>query len=168
MNRNLKSSEWMGGIFTCVVGTLFHFLYEFSGNSPLIALIAPVSESTWEHLKMLVFPMILYTLIQYFRVGKKYSNFMLGRFIGMLAGMLTITAAFYTYSGIIGTNYLVCDILTFILGVFAAYFIAYKITGIKKPLRPGRTCAVFLIVLLAITFMIFTFYPPSIPLFLAP
>lgn len=168
MNRKLKSSEWAGVLFTCVIGTLFHFIYEFSGNSPLVALIAPVSESTWEHLKMLVFPMIFYTLIQYFSVGKKYANFMFGRFIGMLTGMLTITAAFYTYSGVIGTNYLFCDILTFLLGVFTAYFTAFKITKIQKPLRPGKTCSVFLIALLAITFMIFTFYPPSIPLFIAP
>ena len=42
-------------------GTLFHFIYEWSGFHPLAGLFAPVNESTWEHLKMLFFPVLLLT-----------------------------------------------------------------------------------------------------------
>ena len=37
------------------LGTLNHFLYFLSGQSPIIALFCPVNESVWEHLKLLYF-----------------------------------------------------------------------------------------------------------------
>lgn len=38
-------------IFIAIVGTLLHFVYDWSGQNPAVGIIAPVSESTWEHLK---------------------------------------------------------------------------------------------------------------------
>ena len=38
------------------LGTLNHFLYFLSGQSPIVALFCPVNESVWEHLKLLYFP----------------------------------------------------------------------------------------------------------------
>ena len=44
-----------GIIFTLATGTLLHFTYEWSGENPFVALYSPVSESVWEHLKLLFF-----------------------------------------------------------------------------------------------------------------
>lgn len=46
----------LGGIFTALSGTLMHFAYEYSDQNPLVGMFAPVSESTWEHMKMVFFP----------------------------------------------------------------------------------------------------------------
>lgn len=39
-----------------LTGSLLHFAYELSGKNILIALIAPVNESVWEHSKMVLWP----------------------------------------------------------------------------------------------------------------
>ncbi len=46
-------------LFVIVLGTLMHFMYNWSGKHPFAGLIAPVNESVWEHMKLLFFPMLL-------------------------------------------------------------------------------------------------------------
>ena len=48
-----------GFLFTSVLGTLSHFFYEWSGDSTFIGLVCPISESAWEHMKLLFFPALL-------------------------------------------------------------------------------------------------------------
>ena len=45
-------------IFTWILGTILHFLYEWSGDNKIIASFSAVNESTWEHLKLVFFPTI--------------------------------------------------------------------------------------------------------------
>ena len=49
----------IGFFFTVVFGVLLHFLYEWSYNSVWIAPFSGVNESTWEHMKLLFFPMFI-------------------------------------------------------------------------------------------------------------
>ena len=59
MKNTLKKSEIFGAIFVMVFGTLMHFFYDWSGKNPVVALFAPYNESTWEHLKLLFFPVLI-------------------------------------------------------------------------------------------------------------
>ena len=54
--KNIRSWLIAGFIFTAVFGTLSHFFYDWSNENVLIGLISPVNESTWEHMKLLFFP----------------------------------------------------------------------------------------------------------------
>ena len=54
----------LGILFAIAAGILLHFAYEWSMENPFVALFAPVNESVWEHLKMLFFPVFLYTLFE--------------------------------------------------------------------------------------------------------
>ena len=67
----LKRYTAAGILFTAVLGTLTHFCYQWSGENPLLALVVPVSESTWEHMKMLFFPMLLWSLLESALLRKK-------------------------------------------------------------------------------------------------
>ncbi len=46
--------EIFGIVFTLIIGTLLHFVFEWSGRNFLVAFIAPTNESVFEHLKLLV------------------------------------------------------------------------------------------------------------------
>ena len=51
------------GLFAVLIaGNLLHFAYGWSGGSPAAAMIAAVNESTWEHMKLLAMPWLLWTL----------------------------------------------------------------------------------------------------------
>ncbi len=88
-----------GIIFVAITGTLFHFLYELSGNNFFIGLFTPLNESVWEHTKLIFLPMLIY----YFYLDKKtkntYSCIKSSMKSGILARVLLIIVLFYTYSG---------------------------------------------------------------------
>lgn len=46
----------IGIIFISIIGTLLHFMYEFSGHNKIVSLFAAVNESTWEHIKIALTP----------------------------------------------------------------------------------------------------------------
>lgn len=53
-------------LFISILGTLLHFTYEWSQNNAIVGLFSAVNESTWEHLKLLFFPMLFLTLFELF------------------------------------------------------------------------------------------------------
>lgn len=158
-----------GAVFTVIFGTLLHFVFQWSGRSPAAGIIGAVNESTWEHLKLIFFPMLFYGVFEFFKYGRKYKNFLPAKAACAAVGMLIIVVTFYTYTGILGRNFLPLDIITFLLGTAGAYFTGYKILSFEKfSSEKAKTAAAAVLMLLLFLFVTFTFIPPEIPLFLDP
>lgn len=155
-----------GFFFTGVLGSLFHFVYEWSGYNSFFGLFFPINESTWEHLKLLYLPYLLWSLIEY-RLTNKNKSLWFGKAIGLLIGMLAIIGFFYSYNGIIGRNIPFLNILSFFIGVAAAFgtdCIIIKSNKFEKLEKIG--IAIF--ILMGALFMFFSVAPPLIPLFKDP
>lgn len=165
--KSLKLYTTLGIILVSVVGTLLHFAYEFSAGNPVVALFVPVNESTWEHMKLIFFPMLLYTIYSNKKLSSKYPCVYSASYFGILLGTILIPILFYTYSGILGYNIAIVDILTFYISVFIAFFAYYKLT-LSCSLEKHRTLLFILVILLFIFFIFFTIYPPNIGLFISP
>ncbi len=71
--NSLKKNLLMGTVFVTVAGIISHFVYEWSGNNSLIGLFFPVNELTWEHMKLVFFPMLIYSLFGGSRLVKEYD-----------------------------------------------------------------------------------------------
>lgn len=167
--QNLLAWETIGFIFVIIFGTILHFLYNWTGNNRVIGMFSPINESVWEHLKMLFFPMLLFSIVEYFAVGKEYGNFITAKSLGILLGLLFIIVFFYTYAGMIGKNYLWLDILTFISGVLIAFrYSGGKISESSKSSTETGWEGLLFLAVLALSFFVFTFRPPHIGLFFAP
>ncbi len=119
-------------MFTILLGTLLHYVYEWSGNNALIGIIGAVNESTWEHLKLLFWPIFFYSILEYQLIGNKFNNYVTAKAVSLYAGILLIIIIFYTYTGIVGDNYLIIDILTFVVSVIISQYVGYKITTANK------------------------------------
>ena len=157
-----------GILFTLIAGTLLHFCYEWSGENPFVALFAPVSESVWEHLKLLFFPVLIYTLFEIIVLFKVSGSFLTARVLGVILGMFFILAAFFTYTGIIGRNFLAADILIFALSVFVT-FLSSRYLEVRCPSLNLPLLANYALLLLIVTcFFSFTFSPPGLPMFQSP
>ena len=87
-----------GFLFTSVLGTLSHFFYEWSGDSTFIGLVCPISESAWEHMKLLFFPALLYCFLFKLIYKNAVPNVSLPLLSGILTGTTLIPVFFYTYS----------------------------------------------------------------------
>lgn len=127
-----------------------------------MGLYAAISESPWEHLKLLFFPVLIYTAWEYIWVGHRWKGYVLTRAEGALLGMLTITALFYTYTGICGRHWLWADILTFVLGAAVTAFWTWKHTPHAKG---GSWLGILLFAGVAVCFGIFSLFPPTVGIF---
>ncbi len=158
-----------GAIFTIITGTLLHFIYEWTGENYIASLVGAVNESTWEHLKLIFFPMLIFSIIEYFGYGRNQDNFSAVRYTSIFIGMLTIVVLFYTYSGIVGTNYGWANILVFIISVVTAYYWSWRKLDSGWGSK-GYTGLVSFVMVMVFTvfFIIFTYNPPAIGLFMAP
>ena len=167
MQKRLLRWELIGFAFTGAVGTLLHFVYEWTGGNPLIAAFCAVNESTWEHMKLLAVPWLVWTIVTI--VVNRCAASALPRAIGLLAGLAAIPALFYTYTGILGKSVGVVNILIFQAAVLLAYFVS---VSLQKSARlssvPFQILGILLHLLAALAFLFFTSFPPSLPLFVDP
>lgn len=165
MKRKLFLWEISGFIFTALFGTLLHFLYEWSGENKIVSIFSAVNESTWEHLKLLFFPTLVFTVLQYFVIGHDFKGFLFTKAIATLLGMFTIIVLFYTYKGVVGKDSLIVDIIIFLLGVAVIAIFSY----FRLPHGKGNnSLGAFIFIIIAILFALFTFNPPPIGLFQQP
>ena len=65
MKNDLLIYQVVGLTFTALLGTILHFLYEWT-NLLFVAPISAVNESTWEHMKLVFIPSFLFSIIQSF------------------------------------------------------------------------------------------------------
>lgn len=163
---NLLKYEIFSTIFLFIFGTLLHFTFEFFNSNPIIGTFSAVNESTWEHLKLLFFPMLITTIIGYFCFRKDYPNYLCTKTKGILIGLAFIVIFFYTYTGIIGTNFAVLDIASFFIAGFLAHYYTYK--NIDKETNCNTLISFAILIILSISFIVFTFIPPEIGLFKDP
>lgn len=168
MSKKLFKYEIIGFVFVSVLGTIAHFIYEWSSYNIIAGLLCPVNESTWEHLKLIFLPYLIWSIIQCFLSGKE-KGYIAAKFVGVTAGMVTITAFYYTYTGIIGKNIDFLNVLSFFLGVLVAFFIDYVlIKSNRLKSTAWNVLAVVGFIIISILFLLFTIAPPFIPFFRDP
>ena len=164
MNKHLFHYTFTGIIITTLAGALLHFAYDFSNQNPLVAMFTPVNESTWEHMKLVFFPVLVYIAIGLPFFGKSNPTFLQAYLTGLLTGTFSVIIIFYTYTGILGRHYLFLDILTFCACIIIAFCISYQLTIQNCRLIPLPVIA-FMTILLMVCFFFFTFFPPHVALF---
>lgn len=169
MRKRLFLWEAAGFLVTGALGVLLHFTFEWSGKWNVVAAFSAVNESTWEHMKLLFFPMFLFSVVQICLQGRNYPNFLAVRAVSTLTGVVLIPVLFYTYTGALGIHIVWADILVFFLAALAAFALDFHL------LQKGRFTSLWqqllgLLVLwgLAFLFVYFTFRPPMLALWQDP
>ena len=167
MKRSIGLWELFGFGVTSLGGTILHFLYDWLGGAKWIAPFSGVNESTWEHMKLLFWPMLLYAIVEIFFFRDR-TDFWCVKLKGILLGLVLIPVLFYTYNGVIGRSPDWINIVIFFISAATAYLYearAYKseTTACKRP-----RLAIALLCVIALSFVIFTFNPPEIAIFKDP
>lgn len=168
MKKTIPYWQVAGFIFTAVVGTFLHFLFDLTGGSVVTALFSAVNESIWEHLKLIFYPMVVFALIEYFFWGKDCKSFWCVKLIGILVGLVLIPVVYYTYTGILGTSADWFNITIFFLAAGVVFWVETKLFQCELACPINSKLAFIVIGLIAIVFTVLTFLPPHIPLFQDP
>lgn len=167
-----KTTNWilLGIPLIFILGSIFHFLYELTGKLNLVALIAPINESIWEHTKLALVPMFCWWLLWYLLRGKKLNinknNWFVASFTATIAVPILIVLFYYTYTGGFNIHSLAVDITSFFVSVAVAQLLGLYIYKHGNFTNTAYTGIIILIILLASIYIMLTLNPPHLPLFM--
>ena len=166
----MKRTVWLWSLFgfavTSLGGTVLHFLYDWF-DTAWIAPFSGVNESTWEHIKLLFWPMLGYAIAEslFFR---GYKSFWCIKLKGILLGCLMIPLIFYMYNGVIGKSPDFVNISIFFVAAAITY--VYETRALKRDSGEcnSKTLAIGTLFVMAFLFVVFTFDTPRIAIFKDP
>ena len=144
-------------VVVCLFGVFSHFAYDIL-DFPFLKVIFPTNESIFEHLKLIVFPALFFTIFDVL-YSKDKDAFKIDIF-GLLVALIFLIMSYYTYSGIIGKNIDFMNILLFLISFLIFFIIRYK-----KITPFGKTNSVIVLIIIILLIEIFTFKPLNIPFF---
>ena len=168
-DRKWRKWELAGLFVTLILGNLLHFVFDWSGENSIVAAFAAVNESTWEHMKLLMIPWVVWSLVEAVVLRDSRRPMLLARAMGLLAGVLLIPTVYYTYTGALGVSSMIVDVLLFQTAVLLGAWVSWRIMAGGK--GTGLLWSVLgLLILLGVwaLFLLFTFRAPDLPLFIDP
>lgn len=152
-------------IFTLIaalaLGVGLHFLFHWL-PSPITALISPVHESLWEHLKILLIPLLLSGLyLTHSRGLDGLAPWLLT--LPIIGGAMLLIG--YVYHIPLQGDWVGFDLILYVVLMVAGFVLAQVLTPLTQ--RPGIP-TLCLVAALALAWLMiwFTFFPPDMALFL--
>jgi hypothetical protein len=163
--------SFVAGIpYILMFGGLSHFAFAWFREANWAAPFVPVNESVWEHLKMSYWSTFLWFFFIFVFFGKRYrhspSRWLLAGIVSMLFCPLVIVTGFYTLKGAFNIESLFTDGMLFFFGIISGQLLASLTYRYVKPRRIWLGTAAVLWLLFALAFVLYSFQPPALPLFL--
>ena len=164
-SKTVFAYEVIGIVFVIFLGSALHFTFALSGNLPIVGAFSAVNESVWEHLKLAFWPSLLFMLIEYPFLRKTANNFFTAKIAGTCLMIIIIPLIFYSYTAVSGRSIFSIDIFSFVIAVIIGQLISYKLFTYRQMSASFGKIAIAAIILLAVAFVFFTFYPPQLQIF---
>ena len=168
-DRRWRKWELAGLFLTLIFGNLLHFVYDWSGQNSVVAAFAAVNESTWEHMKLLAMPWVIWSLVEAGALRSSRQSVLMARALGLLAGLVTIPTVYYTYTGALGVSSMIVDVVLFQAAVLLGALVSWWVQA-KNKLNGPIWGVVGLLLLLGVAalFVWWTYAPPVLPIFIDP
>ena len=132
-----------------------------------IAPFSGVNESTWEHMKLLFWPMFIFAIVQSF-FFKDRKDFWCVKLRGTLLGLILIPVLFYTYNGVIGKSPDWINIAIFFISAAVAYIYETRLFNSGKLSSQNSKRSFIWLCVIAVLFVVFTFRTPELGIFKDP
>jgi hypothetical protein len=155
--------SWWAIIPLAVVGTVLHFLFDWSRHHPVVAVFAAVNESYWEHIKIAVWPVALQCAVLFALGGFRYPSFVPAATLALYSIPITMVGLVILYKALAGRNVLWLDIAIFVAVIAVAELI---FVSVLRQLHPDVITVAVSVAYLAgllVAFVRFTHRPPREP-----
>lgn len=167
--RSIKKNIILAIPILFIVGTPIHFLYNLTGEIPMIGAITPVNESVVEHFKLATIPLILWWIISYYILRKKvnidFRKWIFSAAISVLMIPIVITNFYYTYRGALGISSFILDVFSLLLALTIGQILAFHLYKNIRSTNVKLIVGILIILLIIVCTIVFTFYPIHIPMF---
>ena len=152
-----------------ILGTLLHFVYDWTGESDAVKPFSAIDESTWQHMKIMYFPMLIFGAVQWFFFRKEYPCFWVVKLVGIVIGLVFIPVVFYTYNGAFGKSPDWLNITIFMVADICAFGAEYRLfRRVNDCKRVWKMLSLTAVIAIGVLMVVFTYIPPNLPLFISP
>ena len=161
----MRKIKIIGVFISFIIAVILHFIYGIFPNT-FFSILAPVNESIWEHMKLIVSSSLIFSIFEYFIYKKKdipYNNFILSYGVSCILGIIVYLLIYIPLNDIFGHKAYIAISLLFIILIFVQY-VSYYIMN-KKEMWHSCDMGILLIIIIYFIFGYLTYHPPKINLF---
>lgn len=155
-----------------LLGSLFHFIYGWTGNNMIAGLFFPINESVWEHLKLSFYPVILLWVVTVHQMHLDPEFRWTNRFTACtisVAVSFTVTASlYYLFLSGFGISFLFLHLMIYAFGIFCGQTFAVYLTFNARIPKWLGIISIILLALKVLEFACFSLQPPTLPIFISP
>lgn len=159
--ESIVAVSWIMILPLVILGSLLHFVYEWSGGNRFVAIFGAVNESYWEHIKIAFWPLCLYYAVMFAAGGHRFPGFVPAATIALYAVPIAMIAIVFGYKRLTKRNILWLDILVFLITMVVSLTVFVLLTAelTASTLTIGLAGAFLLV--LPFAFGTYTLRPPA-------
>lgn len=159
--------ELTGFFFIAVFGCLGHFIFEWSGHRKWAGIFFAVNESTWEHIKLTIYPSFIWMFVE-MAVRGCSPSLLVAQFASMVTMILLVPGIFYAYTAFTKRNWLIADIVVFLVAIAAGMKVFSLIADVPGITAVPAWISVAGMLLILAAYFRFSYHPPHCFLFRDP
>ncbi len=146
-------------------------IYNLTNQAEILAPFVSINKSIWEYLKTLVFPILMFWAAAYFaryRLKITREAAITGATLSALMAPVMTVMLYYFYICAFGVYSKVIDFLIVVFSVMTSQFTTHHICVNMYPSKRQSVRAFMIIIIMISVVILFTYYPPKLPIFMDP
>ena len=152
-----------------LLGSVLHFLFDWTKHNRFIAFFSALNESYWEHIKIAIWPVFLLKIVLFSLGGYQIASFVPAATIALYSIPVSMVGLVFLYKSVTKHNILWLDISIFFVCIAIAQSIFVLLLGQLAPTSGTVVMSSLFLLGLIVAFLLFTFRPPREPdVFLDP
>jgi hypothetical protein len=152
-----------------LLGSVLHFLFDWTKHNRFVAFFSAVNESYWEHIKIAIWPVFLIQIVLFSLGGYQIPSFVPSATIALYSIPVSMVGLVFLYKSVAKRNILWLDISIFFACIAIAQSIFVLLLGQLAPTSGTVVMSSLFLSGLIVAFLLFTFRPPREPdVFLDP
>jgi len=152
-----------------LLGSVLHFLFDWTSHNRFVAIFSAVNESYWEHIKIAIWPVFFLQVVLFASGGYQYASFVPAATIALYSIPVSMVGLVFVYKSITKRNILWLDISIFFVCIAIAQSSFVLILDQLDPSQGTVVMATLFLIGLIAAFLLFTLRPPKEPdVFLDP
>ena len=152
-----------------LLGSVLHFLFDWTKHNKIVAIFSAVNESYWEHIKIAIWPVFLLQVVLFASGGHQYPAFIPATTIALYSIPVSMVGLVFVYKSITKLNILWLDISIFFVCIAIAQSLFVLILDQLDSSQGTVVMATLFLIGLIAAFLLFTVRPPKEPdVFLDP
>jgi hypothetical protein len=152
-----------------LLGSVLHFLFDWTKHNKIVAIFSAVNESYWEHIKIAIWPVFFLQVVLFASGGYQYPSFIPAATISLYSIPVSMVGLVFVYKAVTKKNILWLDISIFFVCIAIAQSSFVLVFDQLNPSVGTVVMATLFLFGLIVAFLRFTLRPPREPdVFLDP